>query len=127
MPRQLARLFGFPACRERSRGREAAPAMNEVSEHEGVLLVRLGRGSAMQVRFEPPVDAGAAQSWFRIVPIAKARQLSGDAPWHAASEAQLQAWVDSGSAVGRWLLSKGLDCARSAVAAAGGILPLSVL
>lgn len=97
--------------------------MNEVSEHEGVLLVRLGRGSAMQVRVEPD-GAGAL---FRIVPIAKARQLDGDAAWHAASEAQLRAWAHSDSAVGRWLLSKGLDCGKPTVAAAGGILSLSLL
>jgi len=123
MPRQLARLFGFPACRERSQGREAVPAMNEVSEHAGVLLVRLGRGSAMQVRYDPD----GPRALFRIVPIATASQLSGDAPWRAASGAQLQGWVDSDSAVGRWLLSKGLDCRKTAAAAAGGILSLSAL
>jgi hypothetical protein len=97
--------------------------MNEVSEQDGVLLVRLGRGSAMQIRFE--ADEGLAL--FRIVPIAKASKLNGHAPWHAASEAQLQAWVNSDSAAGRWLLSKGLVVARPAVAAAGGILSLSLL
>jgi len=97
--------------------------MNEVSEHEGVLLVRLGRGSAMQIRYEED----GARVLFRIVPIAKASQLDGDAPWRAASLAQVQAWVYSDSAAGRWLLSKGLDCARPAGAAAGGILSLSVL
>lgn len=122
MPGLLARLLGFRARQGRSQGREAQSVMNEVSEHEGVLLVRLGRGSAMQVRFDD------ARTLFRIVPIARVSQLNGDAPWHAASHAQLQAWVHSDSAVGRWLLSKGLVCARPAVAAGrDGILSLSVL
>lgn len=100
--------------------------MNEVSEHEGVLLVRLGRGSVMQVRFEPPVDSKTARALCRIVPIASASQLGGGAPWHAPSEAQLQTWTRSDSAFGRWLLSKGIERSKPAVAAAGGILSLSV-
>jgi hypothetical protein len=91
--------------------------MNEVSEHEGVLLVRLGRGSAMQVRFE----SDGARALFRIVPIARARELNGEAPWYAASEAQLQAWIDSDSAVGHWLASR-LDREKQAAATGGWLL-----
>jgi hypothetical protein len=92
--------------------------MNEVSEHDGVLLVRLGRGSAMQVRF----DSEDPRILFRIVPIAKVSQLNGDAPWRTASEAQLQAWIHSDSAVGRWLVSKRLDRESTATAAGSGRL-----
>ena len=66
-------------------------------------MVRLGRGSAMQLRFKPK-DANIT---FRIVPIAKATQVNGDAPWHTASEAQIQGWMRPDSAIGQWLFAKG--------------------
>ena len=121
MPRKLARLLGFPV-RRHSAARQANPAMNEVTEHEGALLVRLGRGSAMQVRFDP----GEARAVFRIVPIAEARRLYGDTPWHPASESQLQGWIHSDSATGRWLLSRSLNREKAAAAAAGGELAFSL-
>lgn len=121
MPRQLARLFGFPFCRARPARGTTAFTMNEVSEHQGVLLVRLGRGSAMQVRYDPERSCAL----FRIVPISKVSQLNGDAAWRTASEAQLQDWIDSDSALGRWVLSKGL--ARENTATAGGGWLLSAL
>jgi hypothetical protein len=83
----------------------ARDMMDEVSEYEQVLLVRLGRGSAMQLRIEPD-EAGVL---FRIVPIAKATQLKGEVPWQLASDSQLRAWIHPDSAIGRWLLAKGVD------------------
>lgn len=125
MPRQLARLLGFVTRRERSLKRETEAALNEVSEHEGVLLVRLAKGSAMQVRIEPPIDPAVARAQFRIVPIAEARQLHAGAPWQAASETQLEAWIHSDSAVGQWLSSQRLGRKRAAAAAAGDLLSVS--
>jgi hypothetical protein len=78
---------------------------NEVAEREGVLLVRLGGCSAMQVRVEPDRD----NVTFRIVPIAKATQIQSDAPWQIASESQLGAWMQSCCAIWQWLLAKGVD------------------
>jgi hypothetical protein len=78
----------------------------------------------MQVRLDL---GGDARVLFRTVPIAKASRLDGDVPWHAASEALLQDWVHSDSAVGRWLSSKGLHCEKPGVAAVDGILSLSLL
>jgi hypothetical protein len=77
--------------------------MNEVSEREGTLLVRLGRGAAMQVR----LNRDPACVLLRVVPIAKATQLEGDSPWQLASDEQLRGWIHSDSAIGQWLLSKG--------------------
>jgi hypothetical protein len=77
----------------------------EVSEYEDVLLVRLGRGSAMQLRIQPD-EAGVL---FRIVPIAKATQVKDESPWQLASDLQLRAWLHPASAIGRWLLAKGVD------------------
>jgi hypothetical protein len=79
----------------------------EVSEYKGILLVRLGRGSAMQLRIQPD----QASVLFRIVPISKATQLEGDSPWQAASDSQLRAWIHPDSAIGRWL-AKSMDLAK---------------
>jgi hypothetical protein len=78
---------------------------DEVAEREGVLLVRLGGCSAMQVRLEPDRD----NVTFRIVPIAKATQIQSDAPWQIASESQLRSWIQSSCAIWQWLLAKGVD------------------
>jgi hypothetical protein len=89
-------------------GHPLAPTFDvpdEVSEFEGALLVRLGRGSAMQVRLLPERDSVS----IRIVPMAKATKLGGDAPWHAATDAQLRSWIQSDSAIWRWLMAKGVD------------------
>ena len=109
MPRQLARVLGFL-----TQGLSPVPnsstqfedhITDEVSEYGGNLLVRLGRGSAMQVRLQPDT----ANAMIRIVPIARATKLEDDSSWQPASESQLQSWIQSGSAIGRWLLAKGLD------------------
>jgi hypothetical protein len=81
---------------------------DEVSEHEGALLVRLRGGSAMQVRLEP----GGRSVLIRTVPIAKATKLEGDLPWQVAPGSQLQAWIQSGSAIGQWLLAQGIAAER---------------
>lgn len=100
MPCQLARLLG---------ARRPPPArtdiVDEVSERAGTLLVRLNRGSVMQVRLHP--DTGGVL--IRTVPIAKATQLAGDSPWQAASDSELRAWMQSGSAIWQWLLAQGID------------------
>jgi hypothetical protein len=79
--------------------------MDEVSERAGTLLVRLNRGVAMQVRLQP--DTGGVL--IRTVPIANVTQLAGDSPWQSASDFQLLAWIQSGSAVWQWLLAQGID------------------
>ncbi len=86
----------------------APDVTDEVSEYKGFLLVRMHRGSAMQMRIQP----GQAGVLFRIVPISKATQLDGDSPWQAASESQLRAWIHPGSAIGQWLLAKGIVAAK---------------
>jgi hypothetical protein len=100
MPRQLARVLRFLSPRHRSE-----QPMNEVSECNGILLVRLGRGSAMQVRLQPDT-VGVS---IRTVPLAQATQLDGGAPWQTASDIQLRSWIQSDSAVWRWLLAKGIN------------------
>jgi hypothetical protein len=86
---------------------------NEVSEHKGVLLVRLGRGSAMQVR----LAADRVSALYRTVPIAQAMQVEGDSKWQFASDAQLRGWMEQASAIGRWLLAQGLRYDRVEAAA----------
>jgi hypothetical protein len=103
MAHQLARVLGFLTQGRCKQATLKPDTTNEVTERDGVLLVRLGRGSAMQVRLEPR----RASVSFRIVPIAKATQLEGDLPWELASDDQLRGWIHSGSAIGRWLLAKG--------------------
>jgi hypothetical protein len=58
----------------------------------------------MQVRMEP----GGSNVRYRIVPIASATQRNGDAPWMPASDAQILSWIHPDSAIGQWLLAKGL-------------------
>jgi hypothetical protein len=85
---------------------------DEVAEYKSALLVRLGRGCAMQMR----IEADRARVLFRIVPILKATQLEGDSAWQAASDSQLRAWIHPDSAIGQWLLAKGIDGNRCAAA-----------
>ncbi len=108
MPRQLARVLGFLSPRHRSEESNfpfKPEVTNEVSECNGILLVRLGRGSAMQVRMQ----TDRAGVLIRTVPIAQATQLDGGAPWQTASDVQLRSWIQSDSAVWRWLLAKGIN------------------
>ena len=119
MPRHSTRWFAFLSPRRRGAPSEPkspfdVPAgqdiTNEVSEYAGILLVRVGGGSAMQVRVQPD----GAGVFTRVVPLAKATQLEGDSTWQAASEAQLRAWIQSNAAIWQWLMAKGLDGAKLA-------------
>jgi hypothetical protein len=110
MPR-LARVLEFLALRLRSHFPDAfkpdafkQDVTNEVSEYEGSLLVRLGRGSAMQLQLSPDRTTVV----FRIVPIAKARRLDLELPWHVAGDTQLRGWLEPESAIGQWLVKQGL-------------------
>jgi hypothetical protein len=93
----------------------------EVSERAGVLLVRLSRGAAMQVRPHP--EAGSVL--IRTVPIAKATLLGGDSPWQVASDSQVREWIQSGSAIWQWLLAKGIQGHATAKLPAERIAPLA--
>lgn len=105
MPCSLARVLEFLAPNFRSSLRVPAKpeVTNEVSEYEECLLVRLRRGSVMQVRLQP----GGVSVLTRIVPIAKAMQLDSGVTWQIASDSQLLDWIESDSAVWQWLLAKG--------------------
>lgn len=102
----LSRVLEFLAPRQNVRFKSPFPedSTNEVWEYEGTLLVRLGRGAAMQVRLDPDRTSVV----FRVVPIAKATLLAGDSTWQVASDSQLSEWLQPHSAVGRWLMGKGL-------------------
>jgi hypothetical protein len=82
---------------------------NEVSELDGILLVRLGGCSAMQVRLEPEHPESVL---IRIVPMARATQLQGDALWQIATDVQLQNWIQSDSALWDWLVARGIDSGK---------------
>jgi hypothetical protein len=105
MPGQLARLFGFVAPLHRSCPIAGAPfescLSEEISEYDGVLLVRLGTGRAMQVRLF------GSEVVTRIVPIARATQIGEHPPWQLASASCVQAWIQSNAAIWRWLVAKG--------------------
>jgi len=90
-----ARPFNVPVKQE---------VTNEVVEVDGVLLVRLGGCSAMQLKLATPDTV-----LMRVVPMAEATRLDGNAPWQPATDAQLRSWIASGGAVWQWLLAKGLD------------------
>ena len=118
MPGQLARLLGCVKPHLRSQHPTINSSFdspfrqemtNEVSEYAGILLVRLGGCSAMQVRLQPDGQSVL----IRIVPMAKATRVEGDAPWQAAPDAQMRAWMQSESAVWQWLIAKGIDEARA--------------
>lgn len=114
MLRPLARVIGFLGRRRQmeysfAHSRFEDPFQqrarnNEISEYDGILLVRLGRGSAMQLRLE----ADRTQVSFRVVPIARATQVSSETEWQMASYGQLEGWLQADSAIGTWLLAKGL-------------------
>ena len=78
---------------------------NEVVELDGVLLVRLGGCSAMQVR----LDGDERSVLMRVVPMGEATRLESEAPWQPATDAQLRSWIGYGGAIWQWLLAKGLD------------------
>jgi hypothetical protein len=113
MLRPLAKLLSFLSKRPTQRPSASnsfhipfkQEVTNEVSELDGILLVRLGGCSAMQVRLEPGRDS----VFIRIVPLAKATNLQGDCPWQPVNDVQLRAWIESDFAIWRWLLSKGID------------------
>lgn len=113
MLRPLAKLLSFLSKRPTQRPSASnsfqipfkQEVTNEVSELDGILLVRLGGCSAMQVRLEPDRD----RVFMRIVPLAKATNLQGDCLWQPVNDVQLRAWIESDFAIWRWLLSKGID------------------
>lgn len=114
MPRQLDRLLGLLKKQTQPRTKAQSSfdipfkqeVTNEVSELDGMLLVRLGGCSAMQVRLEPE---HAESVLIRIVPMARATNLRGDAPWQIATDSQLLSWSQSRPAIWTWLLAKGID------------------
>jgi hypothetical protein len=107
MPGQLALLFGFVAPLHRACPIVGAPfescLSEETSEYDGVLLVRLSAGRAMQVRLL------GSEVLTRTVPIAKAMQIGEHPPWQLASASCVQAWIQSNAAIWRWLVTKGID------------------
>jgi hypothetical protein len=114
MPGQLARLVGCLTPHFRSQRPTVNSSFdipfkqdvtNEVSEYAGILLVRLGGCSTMQVRLQPDGESVL----IRIVPMAKATRIEGEAPWQAAPDSQMRAWIQSESAVWQWLIAKGID------------------
>jgi hypothetical protein len=116
MPRQVAKLLEF-LTRERQPLPKSQPSFdipfklevtNEVSELDGILLVRLGGCSAMQVRLEPDHESVV----IRIVPMARATDLQGVAPWQIATDVQLKSWIHSDSAIWHWLIAKGIDSGK---------------
>jgi len=124
MPGQLARLFGFAAPHRRT-PRTASDLIvdvpfeghlsEEVSEYNGVLLVRLGR--AMQVRLR------GSDVLTRTVPMAKAMQIGEHPPWQLASASCVQAWVQSNAAIWRWLVAKGIDVGATKARLAEAMIP----
>ena len=111
MRRQLARLFGFVAPRrpQGSGGNSIVDVpfegylSDEVSEYDGILLVRLGAGLAMQVRLH------GSDVLTRTVPIAKVMQIREYPPWEPVTGRCIQAWMQSDAAIWRWLLAKGIN------------------
>ena len=107
MPGQLALLFGFVAPLHRACPIVGAPfescLSEETSEYDGVLLVRLSAGRAMQVRLL------GSEVLTRTVPIARAMQIGEHPPWQLASASCVQAWIQSNAAIWRWLVTKGID------------------
>jgi hypothetical protein len=114
MPHQLANFLGLWKKQAQAPGNAKSSfdipfkqeVTNEVSELEGILLVRLGGCSAMQVRLELEHHDCVL---IRIVPMARATHLQGDAPWQIATDVQLQSWIQSDSAIWQWLVARGID------------------
>jgi hypothetical protein len=90
---------------------------DEISEYNGVLLVRLGAGRAMQVRLR------GSEILTRTVPIAKAMQIGEHPPWQLASASCVQAWIQSNAAIWRWLVAKGIDVGTTKNRLAEAMLP----
>jgi hypothetical protein len=113
MPSQVAKLLGFLTSHRRPLPKAHSSfdipfkqeVTNEVSELDGILLVRLGGCSTMQVRLEPDRESVV----IRIVPMARATDLQGVAPWQIATNVQLQSWSQSDAAVWQWLVARGID------------------
>ena len=107
MPGRLARLLGFVAPPRRSSlivGALFESCLSEeISEYDGVLLVRLSAGRALQVRLR------GSDVLTRTVPISKAMQIGEHPPWQIASASCVQAWIQSNAAIWRWLVAKGID------------------
>jgi hypothetical protein len=123
---RLVRLFGFVAARQRTprtAGNLAADTpfgdylSDEVSEYDGILLVRLAAGRAMQVRLRGP------EILTRTVPIATAMQIGEHPPWQLASAGCVQAWIQSNAAIWQWLLAKGVDAGETTSQLANGMPP----
>jgi hypothetical protein len=107
MPGQLAGLFGLMAPRRRGSvivDEQIGDLSDEVCELDGILLVRLGAGLAMQVRLR------GSDVLTRTVPIAKATQIGEHPTWQIASASCVQVWIQSNAAIWRWLVSKGYRC-----------------
>jgi hypothetical protein len=107
MPGQLARLLGFVAAPDRRSSIGGALIesclSDEVSEYDGVLLVRLGAGRAMQVRLRE------SEVLTRTVPIANAMQIGEHPPWQLAPASCVLEWIQSNAAIWQWLVAKGAD------------------
>jgi hypothetical protein len=107
MPGQFARLFEFVAPLHRSCPSADPPLgscfSDEISEYDGVLLVRLGAGRALQVRLRE------SEVLTRTVPIANAMQIGEHPPWQLASASCVLEWIQSNAAIWRWLVAKGID------------------
>jgi len=123
MARQLARLLECIAPRHRapSPAAHSNPLFedylsDEVSEHDGVLLVRLGAGRAMQVRL------GGSEILTRTVPMATATLVGEHPPWEIAPANCIQAWIQSNAAIWQWLVAKGIDVGETKSRLADSIL-----
>jgi hypothetical protein len=106
MPGQLTGLFALMAPRRRGGVivyGQIGYLSDEVSERDGILLVRLGAGRAMQVRLR---GSGVLT---RTVPIANATQIGEHPPWQLASASCVEVWIQSNAAIWRWLVAKGID------------------
>jgi hypothetical protein len=121
MPGRLARLLGFVAPPRRSSlivGALFESCLSEeISEYDGVLLVRLSAGRALQVRLR------GSDVLTRTVPISKAMQIGEHPPWQIASASCVQAWIQSNAAIWRWLVAKGIDVGATKAGLAEGTIP----
>jgi hypothetical protein len=106
MPGQLAAFFGILARRRRGSELVDGPIgywSDEVSERDGILLVRLSAGRAMQVQLR------GSEVLTRTVPIANAMQIGEHPPWQIASPGCVQVWIQSNAAIWHWLVAKGIN------------------
>ena len=121
MPGRLARLLGFVAPPRRSSlivGALFESCLSEeISEYDGVLLVRLSADRALQVRLR------GSDVLTRTVPISKAMQIGEHPPWQIASASCVQAWIQSNAAIWRWLVAKGIDVGATKAGLAEGTIP----